>query len=349
MGAVNHDEYRAAARYLSERVTVPPQVGVVCGSGLSGLSKAMTDTQVFAFSDIPGFPQLHVKGHVGELVFGLLAGVRTVCMRGRFHFYEGHSMDKVVLGVRTMRCLGVKAVVVTNAAGGLNPDFNIGDVMCIMDHFALPLLSGSHPLLGPNDAALGPRFIPMSNAYTKENQAVVVRAAEALKFDFVRPSGCYGIVSGPTYEAPTEAKWLRSIGCDSVGMSTIPELVAAHHSGMKCIGLSLITNKVLLPGDTGTAPSHAEVLEVAEQRAEQMQALVKEIVNQWKPELEKMDDLPKIDLSSPVQAKKQAKAMKKAGKAAKTAATVKRKPSQVSKKVAKKTAKPKKKAGKARK
>merc|ERR1719453_1518143 len=111
-----------------------------------------------------------------------------------------------------MRCLGAKAVVVTNAAGGLNPDFNIGDVMCITDHFALPLLSGNHPLLGLNDAALGPRFIPMSNAYTKENQAVVVQAAAALEFDFVRPSGCYGIVSGPTYEAPTEAKWLRSIG-----------------------------------------------------------------------------------------------------------------------------------------
>jgi len=302
----NHDEYRSAARYLEARVKVPPVVGIVCGSGLSGLSKAMTDTQVFAYSDIPGFPELHVKGHVGELVFGFLNGVSTMCMRGRFHFYEGHTMDKVVLGVRTMRCLGVKAVVVTNAAGGLNPDFNIGDVMNITDYFALPLLAGQHPLLGPNDEALGPRFIPTSNAFTKETQEVVVKAAEALKLDFVRPSGCYGIVSGPTYEAPTEAKWLRSIGCDSVGMSTIPELVAAHHSGMKVIGLSLITNKVLLPGDTGVAPSHAEVLEVADRRAEQMQGLVKEIVNQLKPSLKLMNDLPKIDLSPPAQAGKDA-------------------------------------------
>merc|ERR1719199_1975966 len=162
--------YKRAARYLIDRVKSSPQVGVVCGSGLSGLSKAMTDTQVFNYDDIPGFPKLHVKGHVGELVFGLLGGVPTVCMRGRFHFYEGHPMDKVVLGVRTMRCLGVKAVVVTNAAGGLNPNWNIGDVMCIMDHFALPLLAGNHPLLGPNDDALGPRFIATSNAYTKEMQ-----------------------------------------------------------------------------------------------------------------------------------------------------------------------------------
>merc|ERR1719271_1211827 len=122
----------------------------------------------------------------------------------------------------------------------------------------------------------------MSNAYTKEMQDVVVKSAKTLNFDFIRPHGCYGLVSGPTYEAPTEAKWLRSIGIDSVGMSTIPELVAAHHSGMKVIGLSLITNKVRMPGDGGPAANHAEVLEVAQQRAEQMQALVKEIVNQLK-------------------------------------------------------------------
>jgi purine-nucleoside phosphorylase len=210
-----------------------------------------------------------------------------------------------------MRCLGVKVVIVTNAAGGLNPDFKIGDVMCIMDHFAPPLLAGQHPLIGPNDDALGPRFQPMSNAYTKEMQDCVVNASKVLDFGFVRPHGCYGIVSGPTYEAPTEAKWLRSVGVDSVGMSTIPELVAAHHSGMKVIGLSLITNKVVMPGDSGPAANHKEVLEVAEQRANDMQALVKEIVNQLKSKLEQIEALPPIDLSS-VKALKQKKAMKKA-------------------------------------
>jgi purine-nucleoside phosphorylase len=306
------DEYKKAAKYLQARMKITPQVGIVCGSGLNGLSNSMTDTQVFEYEDIPGFPALHVKGHVGQLVFGLLAGVPTVCMRGRFHFYEGHGMETVVIGVRTMRCLGVKYAIVTNAAGGLNPDFKIGDVMCITDHFALPLLTGKHPLMGLNDDALGPRFLPVSNAYSPEGQACVVEAAKRLNFDFVRPQGCYALVSGPTYEAPTEARWLKSIGCDTVGMSTIPEIVAAHHCGMKAIGLSLVTNKVVLPGESSgaTHANHAEVIEVANQRAEQMQALVKEIVAGLQAELEKLPELPKIDCGAQ-KGKGKGKAMKK--------------------------------------
>lgn len=319
--------YKSAARYLVGKVKITPLVGIVCGSGLSGLSKAMTDTQVFSYDDIPGFPKLHVAGHVGELVFGMLSGVPAVCMRGRFHFYEGHPMNKVVLGVKVMRCLGVKSVIVTNAAGGLNPDWQIGDVMNITDHFALSLLTGNNPLMGPNDDALGPRFIPVSNAYG--SQDVVVKAAAALNFDFVRKSGCYAMVSGPNYEAPTEARFLRSIGCDSVGMSTIPEVVVAHHCGMKPIGLSLITNKVLLPGEQGTHANHAEVLEVAENRATQMQALVKEIVSQLKDELETSEPLPKVDLTASkatkhAMKKVPTKAMKKAGSASKKTSVMKR-------------------------
>lgn len=319
--------YKKAARYLTAHIKVAPEVGIVCGSGLSGLSKTMTDTQVFNYDDIPGFPKLHVAGHVGELVFGMLSGVPAVCMRGRFHFYEGHPMNKVVLGVKVMRALGVKAVIVTNAAGGLNPNFNIGDVVNMTDHFAPCLLSGNNPLMGPNDDAVGPRFVPVSNAYSLQD--VVVRAAESLSFDFVRKSGCYAMVSGPNYEAPTEAKFLRTIGCDAVGMSTIPEIVVAHHSGMKAIGLSLVTNKVLLPGEKGTHANHAEVLETANSRAEQMQALVKEIVAQLKGDMEKWEPLPKIDLS-PAKATKKA-AMKKAGAA-------KKKPTKVMKAATKKKA-----------
>jgi|Transcript_84755 purine-nucleoside phosphorylase len=327
---MGRDEYKKAAKYLQARMKITPQVGIVCGSGLSGLSNSMTDTQVFEYEDIPGFPAAHVKGHVGQLVFGLLAGVPTVCMRGRFHFYEGHPMDKVVVGVRTMRCLGVKYVVVTNAAGGLNPAFNIGDVMCITDHFAPVLLTGQHPLMGLNDDALGPRFLPVSNAYSPEGQACVMEAAKRLNFDFVRPQGCYALVSGPTYEAPTEAKWLKSIGCDTVGMSTIPEIVTAHHCGIKAIGLSLVTNKVKLPGDSdGGHANHAEVIEVANQRADQMQALVKEIVVGLKSELEKLPELPKIDCGnskSKVTKKATKKVVKKATKAMKASKTVKKAP-----------------------
>merc|ERR1719265_1477218 len=181
-----------------------------------------------------------------------------------------------------MRCLGVKVVVVTNAAGGINRDWNVGDLMCMMDHFALPCLIGQHPLLGPNDAALGPRFLPTSNAYCKSMQQIVMQSAKELGYDFVRPSGCYAMVSGPTYESATEGKWLRLIGADSVGMSTVPEIISAHHCGMKVIGLSLITNKVVMPGDEGPPANHKEVLEETAKRSVQLQALVERIVQELK-------------------------------------------------------------------
>jgi len=291
------EDYKVAARYLSKRALLKPEVGIICGSGLSGLSKAMTDTQVFMYNDIPGFPHVHVGGHVGELVFGKLDGVPTVCMRGRFHFYEGHAMSKVVMPVRVMRALGAKVLVVTNAAGGLNPDWKIGDVMCMTDHFGIPTLSGNSPLMGPNLDELGPRFIPVSNAYDPRMQEAVMKAAKLLKYDFVRPAGCYVMASGPQYEAPREARWLRDLGADCVGMSTVPEIITAHHCGMKIVGLSLLTNKVVMPGDKGPAASHAEVLEETGKRAEQMQSLVKQIVHELKDDLDAMDDLPKIDLS----------------------------------------------------
>lgn len=206
-------------------------------------------------------------------------------------------MSTVVMPVRAMRCLCVKILVVTNAAGGINADLQVGDVMCIMDHFSLPCLVGQHPLLGPNDDTLGPRFVPTSNAYSKRLQEVVVGAAKTLGFNFVRPNGCYAMVSGPTYESTAEAKFLRQLGVDSVGMSTIPEVLAASHCGMKVIVLSLITNKVVMPGDDGPAASHQEVLEAVEQRATQMQDLVKQVVHDLQFELPEMPDLPEIDLA----------------------------------------------------
>mmetsp|Transcript_70163 Transcript_70163/g.195228 ORF Transcript_70163/g.195228 Transcript_70163/m.195228 type:complete len:354 (+) Transcript_70163:96-1157(+) len=290
------ETYKTVAAFLEKSAALRPVVGIICGSGLSGLSNAMEDTQVFPYSTIPGFPKPTVAGHAGELVFGTLAGVPTVCMRGRFHFYEGNTMETVVMPVRAMRCLGVKVLIVTNASGGIAADLNIGDVLCIMDHFGLPCLTGQHPLSGHNDNALGPRFLPTSNAYCQKMQQVVMKAAGTLGFDFVRPHGCYAMVSGPTYESMTEAKWLRMIGVDSVGMSTIPEIIAAHHSGMKVIGLSLVTNKVVMPGDTGPHASHEEVLEEGAKRASQMQSLVKQIVKELQGELSAMKDLPKIDL-----------------------------------------------------
>merc|ERR1719161_1309289 len=166
-----------------------------------------------------------------------------------------------------------------------------------MDHFALPCLTGQHPLLGPNDAALGARFVPTSNIADKDLQQIVMQSAKELGYDFVRPHGCYAMVSGPTYESATEGKWLRSMGADSVGMSTVPEMIAAHHCGMKVIGLSLVTNKVVMPGDVGPAASHEEVLEEVGKRAGQVQALVERMVQNLKGTLSTMEDLPIVDLT----------------------------------------------------
>lgn len=290
------ETYKVAAAFLAPRIAEKPLVGIICGSGLSSLSKTLTNTQVFEYRDIPGFPEPTVPGHCGELVFGLLEGVPTVCMRGRFHWYEGHPMSLVVMPTRVMRCLGVKVMIVTTASGGLNADWSVGDVSCIMDHIALPCLVGENPLFGPNDEALGPRFLPTSNAYDAEMQACVVQAAKSLGFGFVRPHGCHAMVSGPTYESATEGKWLRQIGVDSVSMSSVPEIIAAHHCGMKIIGLALVTNKVLMPGDDRPAASHEEVLETVEMRAKQMQQLVSGAVRELRPKLAALPQLPAIDL-----------------------------------------------------
>jgi len=293
--------YREASSYLLrflENKNLPrPSIGVICGSGLSGLSSTMENTHTISYGDIPGFPShCTVKGHKGELVFGELSGVPTLCFRGRFHFYEGHPMQTVVLPIRILRCLGVKVVIITNAAGGLNPSYNVGDVICIQDHFSLPTLAGNNPLIGINDDELGPRFPATSSAYDGCLQDIVMNSATSLGLDFVRKDGVYCFVGGPTYESKCEARFLRSIGGDAVGMSTIPEIIAATHAGLKVVCLSLITNKVVLPDEDGPAATHAEVLVAVEQRILQMQSFVKEIVKNLNSFTSNLPDLPPVNL-----------------------------------------------------
>jgi len=199
--------YRLASAYLlelleSEEMTTP-SVGIICGSGLSGLASALdaqSKTLTVKYSDIPGFPRAcTVAGHKGEVVFGTLSGVPTMCFRGRFHSYEGHAMKTVVLPVNVMRCLGVRVCIVTNAAGGLNPDYKVGDVVAVSDHLALPMLAGKNPLIGKNDDELGPRFPATSNAYPEQLRLAAKHAAEHLGIDFLIPHGTYCFVSGPQY------------------------------------------------------------------------------------------------------------------------------------------------------
>mmetsp|Transcript_14140 Transcript_14140/g.21214 ORF Transcript_14140/g.21214 Transcript_14140/m.21214 type:complete len:349 (+) Transcript_14140:69-1115(+) len=304
--------YRSAASYLVAELKAQsfetPKIGIVCGSGLSELSQTLTSTLTVEYKSIPGFPpSTGVEGHKGEVVFGLLDGTPAMCFRGRFHSYEGHDMNTAALPARVMRCLGVKLMIVTNAAGGINENYKVGDIVSVQDYFALPMLAGKNPLVGHNDAELGPRFPPTSNAFDSELQDVVINAAQKLEMRrFVRKNGTYCFVSGPMYESKAECKFLRKLGGDCVGMSTVPEILAAHHSGMKIICLSLITNKVVVSGDEGPPASHEEVLEAVSTRSVQIQDLVKEIVRSLNEDgvLDSMPDLPSIDLEKYKKSKK---------------------------------------------
>ena len=224
-----------------------------------------------------------VKGHAGRLVFGKIGSKIVMCMQGRFHFYEGYSMYKVTLPVRVMFLLGIKHLIVTNAAGGLNKEFKTGDVMIIRDHLNIAGLGGNNPLFGPNDDRFGPRFPPMSNAYNENFRRLAKESAEKVGMAKYMQEGNYTFVSGPAFETPAEAHFLRLIGGDTVGMSTVPEVMTAHHCGIRVLGLSLVTNMVVTDITDKNVANHAEVLETTEHRAHDMQALVKMIVDQIDP------------------------------------------------------------------
>ncbi|CAH0492012.1 unnamed protein product [Peronospora farinosa] len=264
--------------FLQKRISSRPLIGIVCGSGLGGLSKCLSHQEIIKYEDIPQFPHSTVEGHAGELVFGDLDGIVVVCMRGRFHCYEGYAMRETALPIRVMYLLGIKYLLVTNAAGGLNPDFYVGDLMILNDHLNMPGLSGQHPLIGPNDSRFGTRFTPLSNCYDKNLQELALHVAKDLGLAHKIRKGVYCFVSGPTYETPTECRFLRLVGGDAVGMSTVPEVIVAAHCGLKVLGLSLITNKALFPGEEREAASHNEVLETVQATQHDIETYVRDLI-----------------------------------------------------------------------
>eukprot|EP00842_Homolaphlyctis_polyrhiza_P005090 jgi/Hompol1/5582/HPOL_004556-RA len=304
--------YEETAAYLRERL---PQdlktvsVGVVCGSGLGGLVKTLDSPVEFDYhvSTVhPYIDRCKLPGHAGKLVFGYLSGKPTVCMVGRFHAYEGHSLQRTVYPIRVMKLLGVSTLIVTNAAGGLNPTFNVGDIMLIADHVSMAGFGGFNALIGPNIEQFGVRFPPVSDAYDFDLRVTAVKAAHAsgIPANILR-EGTYTFVAGPSFETRAEARYLRDAAkADCVGMSTVPEVIAARHAGIRVLGISLITNKVsvgkgrsaiaagsielgLTPAETQhdnvhddelQVASHHEVLETSAARAVDMQRLVKKIV-----------------------------------------------------------------------
>lgn len=267
-----YDKIQATAAHIQQGLTGSPQVGIILGSGIGALSGILTVSAEIAYTDIPGFPVSTVDGHDGKLVFGRIGDKDVVCMAGRFHYYEGYSMEEVTFPVRVMKALGVDTLFVSNAAGGMNPYFRIGDIMAITDHVHL---FPENPLRGPNDDRLGIRFPDMSRPYDAKLLALADQVADQQKLRL--REGTYIGLSGPTFETPAEYKWLRTIGGDAVGMSTTPEVIVARHAGMRVFAASIITD-LGVEGHVATI-THEEVLEAATAAAPKLAALMAAMID----------------------------------------------------------------------
>ncbi|XP_010890984.3 purine nucleoside phosphorylase 6 [Esox lucius] len=269
-----YEDYEKTADWLRKETVQRPKVAIICGTGLGGLADMLENRVVFPYKEIPNFPQSTVQGHAGQLVFGELQGKQCVCMQGRFHFYEGYNLATVTYPVRVFSRLGVETLIVTNAAGGLNDNFKVGDIMLIKDHINIPGFAGLNPLCGHNDERLGARFPCMSNAYDKDLSRLAQEIAEEQECSSLIQQGVYCMVGGPNFETIAECRALKLLGADAVGMSTVPEVIVAHHCGLRVFGLSLITNKVVSDYDCHETASHVEVLETTEMRTDVLKRLV---------------------------------------------------------------------------
>ena len=270
-----YDQVMEAVSTIQARTTVKPVVAVILGSGLGELVTELRDVVAIPYAEIPHFARSTVVGHVGRLLLGTLEEVPVVVMQGRFHFYEGYSLAKLTLPVRVMCQLGAHMLVVTNAAGGVNPAYRSGDFMLLRDHIGMPGLAGENPLVGPNDERLGERFPPLAHAYDADLRALAHSVASA-RPEITLHEGVYTMVGGPNYETGAELKFLRTIGTDAVGMSTVPEVIVARHMRMRVLGLSLITNSAT--GEETEEVNHAEVLAAADTVRPKFAALVRGIV-----------------------------------------------------------------------
>lgn len=268
------DEIQEAAEYIRKKIGGQPQIGIILGSGLGPLVGAIEQPFELDYKDIPGFPETTVAGHVGKLVYGILGGRQVLVMKGRFHLYEGYDISQVVFHIRVFNLLGIENLLVTNAAGGINTGFTPGDLMLITDHISFFAPS---PLRGRNLEEFGTRFPDMCNVYDSNLIETAKKAAgiEGIELKF----GVYAFAQGPMFETPAEIRALRILGADAVGMSTVPEVITARHSGMKVLGISCITN--MAAGVHGLPLNHKEVMDTAKQVEKKFMALVTRIVGNW--------------------------------------------------------------------
>ncbi len=276
MTTLSYEHYKEAADFILARTTHRPRIALTLGSGLAPLAEEVTEPNIIPYSDIPHFPRSTVEGHPGRMVIGNLGDVPVVVMQGRVHFYEGYTLQEVTFYVRVLHLMGVDTLILTNAAGGLNPALHAGDLMLIEDHINLPGLVGHSPLWGPNDERFGPRFPAMSKAYNQELRRIAQSVARELGIDLRR--GVYVGLGGPAFETPAEVRMLRALGGDAVGMSTVHETIVAVHAGMRVLGISTITNVAVDRIDVEEEADHEEVLETGKAVAPRLAMLIKGIV-----------------------------------------------------------------------
>ena len=274
-------EFDEAANFIRSRTHHAPQIGLILGSGLSPLAEEVEGADIIPYAEIPQFSVSTVEGHVGRLTVGRLAGQTVMVMQGRSHYYEGYSMQRITLPVRVMQILGIHTLFVTNAAGGINPSFGPGDLMLITDHINLIGMVGLNPLHGPNLDEFGPRFPDMSQVYDPSLQATARRVAASL--GFALQEGVYICLAGPSFETPADIRFLRAIGADAVGMSTVPEVTVARHGGIRVMGMSGISNIAIAHPDEGRRTTHGEVLEAGKVIVPKLTALLKGVLRELPP------------------------------------------------------------------
>jgi len=258
------DNIETTANFLLQNTKYRPKIGIICGSGIGTLAESLTDTQCFPYDTVPNFPVSTAPGHKGRLVFGLLDGVPVMCMQGRFHYYEGYPICKCAMPIRVMKTIGIEYLIATNAAGGINENYNVGDIMIIKDHINLLGFAGVNPLRGPNDERFGPRFPAVSRAYDRNLRAAAIEIGKEMGIEHRLHEGVYSCVGGPNYETVAEIRAMKVLGIDAIGMSTAYEVITACHSDMTVFAFSLITNKCVTTYEDPKANAE-EVLQVGKE------------------------------------------------------------------------------------
>ncbi|KAF6771200.1 hypothetical protein AHF37_09594 [Paragonimus kellicotti] len=291
----SYEAIQKTAEFIRSRVKLNPTVGIICGSGLGKLANALKNPQLIKYEDIPNFPRTNVVGHEGNLIFGTLGDKSVIVMQGRFHLYEGHSNEavrfvdlslihlkhQIIIPIRLMKILGVETILLSNAAGGLNRNLKLGDLVIIKDHISFPGLALKNVLLDQMMKGLfGTRFVATSDAYDVKLRRAFQTIAQKQGHSNIVHEGVYAHVGGPTYESPAENRMLMLMGADVVGMSTVPEVVVARHAGIRIFAISLVTNVSVLSEETTEKANHQEVLDVASKRTETLSNLFTELIKQ---------------------------------------------------------------------